>query len=111
MAAERWREAWQVLHTPVAVETQANVEYVQNLVIRPLTDDAFPYGGIVEECFPDAAMDDANAFFDAVGDDARLAANLARMMESCARFIEVPGGIHVLPTSQYDYRRVGAIGA
>lgn len=105
-APDAWQHNWQVLHTAVAVDTQDNFEYVQNFVVRPLTPGAFPYGGIVEECFPADAMDDDRVFFGAVDDDARYAANTAAMAESCARFIEMPGGIHVLPTSQYEYRKL-----
>jgi hypothetical protein len=102
MAHEDWRRIWQDDHTQVAVETQANFEYVQNLIIRPLTPDAPPYVAIVEECFPDAAMTDAFAFFDAVGDKAKFAVHLERMMTSCNRFI-TPGTIDVIPTSQYNF--------
>jgi hypothetical protein len=102
MAHEDWQRIWQEDHTSVAIETQANFEYVQNLVVRPLTPNAPPYVAIVEECFPDAAMTDPFAFFDAVGDKAKFAANLDRMMTSCARFI-TPGTIDVIPTSQYNF--------
>lgn len=98
----QWREIWQDHHTLVAIETQANFEYVQNLVVRALTPDAPPYVGIVEECFPEAALTDPLAFFDAVGDPARFRANLDRMMESCDRFID-RGTIDVIPTGQYSF--------
>lgn len=97
-----WLEAWQDRHTLVAIETQANFEYVQNLVVHPITPNAPPYAAIVEECFPTEAIGDPLAFFDAPGDVSRFKANLARMMESCDRFIE-PGTIDVIPTSQYDF--------
>ena len=102
MAQEDWRRIWQEDHTRVAIETQSNFEYVQNLIIRPLTPHAPPYVAIVEECFPDTAMTDPFAFFDAAGDKAKFAANLDRMMTSCARFI-TPGTIDVIPTSQYNF--------
>jgi len=104
---EEWRHNWQVLHTPVAIETQSNVEYVQNLIVRALIEGPRPYAGIVEECFPDDAMDDAHVFFDAANDESKFLENTSRMAESCARFIDIPGGVDVLPTSQYDYRRLG----
>ena len=102
MAHEDWRQIWQVDHTHVAIETQANFEYVQNLVIRPLTDNAAPYVAIVEECFPESALTNPFVFFDAVGDKAKFEANLAQMMQSCGRFI-TPGTIDVIPTSQYNF--------
>lgn len=102
MAHEDWRRIWQQDHTKVAIETQANFEYVQNLVIRPLTANAPPYVAIVEECFPESALTDPFVFFDAVGDKAKFGANLGQMMDSCARFI-TPGTIDVIPTSQYNF--------
>lgn len=102
MPHEDWRRIWQEDHTRVAIETQANFEYVQNLVIRTLTPDAPPYVAIVEECFPDAAMTDPLAFFDAVGDKEKFMTNLDQMMASCDRFI-TRGTIDVIPTSQYNF--------
>jgi hypothetical protein len=92
---------WHSHHTRVAIETQANFEYVQNVIVRPLTPDAPAYDAFVEECFPDAAMTDPHAFFNAVGDEAIFAQNLRAMMESCAAFIDF-GRIDVIPTSQFD---------
>ncbi len=98
---DTWRANWQDDHTAVAIETQTNFEYVQNLVVRPLTPGAQPFAAIVEECFPLAALADAALYFDAVGDSARQEANYARMMASCARFMG-PAGADCIPTSQYD---------
>ncbi|MDP3907349.1 EthD domain-containing protein [Novosphingobium sp.] len=94
-------KAWHSHHTRVAIDTQANFEYVQNLIVRPLTQDAPAYDAFVEECFPAEAMDDPAAFFDAAGDPAKLQANLATMMDSCSRFIDFTR-IDIIPTSQYD---------
>ena len=102
LSHDQWRAIWQDDHTIVAIETQANFEYVQNLVIRALTPDAPPYVAIVEECFPQAALTDPFVFFDAVGDRAKFDANLARMMHSCDRFI-ARGTIDVIPTSQFNF--------
>lgn len=93
---------WLTHHTRVAIDTQSNFEYVQNLIVRPLTDDAPAYDAFVEECFPEAAMTEPAAFFDAVGDTARFDANLAAMMESCAAFIDF-ARIDILPTSQFSF--------
>lgn len=100
---DSWRRNWQDDHTAVAIETQTNFEYVQNLVVRPLTPGAPPFAAIVEECFPLAALEDAALYFDAVGDPARQEANYARMMASCARFMGPAGG-DCIPTSQYDIK-------
>lgn len=95
-----WLSIWHNSHTDVAIETQSNFEYVQNVVVRALTVDAPPRDGIVEECFPVAAMSDPQVFFDAAGDEAKFQRNLALMMQSVARFIDMPK-IDVLATSQY----------
>jgi hypothetical protein len=58
------------------------------VVLRPLTRGAPPYAGIVEECFPLAAATDLHVFFDAVGDEAKLARHMAAMAESCDGFMD-----------------------
>lgn len=92
---------WRTHHTTVAIETQANFEYVQNRMVRALTPAAPAYDAFVEECFAPEAMTDPMAFFDAVGDEAKYQANLATMMNSCGGFIDF-SRIDVIPTSQYD---------
>ncbi|MCP3735884.1 EthD domain-containing protein [Sphingomonas sp. RP10(2022)] len=101
-----WRHAWQGLHTSVAIETQANFEYIQNLIVRPLVAGPHDYAAIVEECFPADAMDDPYVFFDAVGDEAQFTRNTKAMADSCARFIGADC-VDLLPTSQYDLRVAG----
>ena len=83
-----WRRIWQGTHTSVAINTQSTFRYVQNVVFRALTPDAPAYAAIVEECFPIEATTDLHVFFDAVGDDARLARHMAAMSESCDRFMD-----------------------
>ncbi|WP_409284120.1 EthD domain-containing protein [Pseudomonas protegens] len=102
LTPQTWLELWRNQHTEVAIATQDNFQYVQNLVVAALTPDAPPIDAIVEECFPPAAMTDPQAFFDATGDAARFEQNLAAMMQSCARFIDFDK-IDVLPTSQYRF--------
>ena len=100
---DAWRDAWQRQHSAVAVDTQSNFEYVQNLIVRPLSYGAPAYVAMVEECFPAAALTDEAVYFDAAGDAARLAENQRLMMESCARFIDFDR-IDCIPTSQFDIR-------
>lgn len=98
-----WRAVWRDYHTQVAIDTQSNFEYIQNLVIEPLDEKAPPYVAIVEECFPMEALTDPLVFFDAAGDQQKFEKNLEIMMDSCGRFIE-PGTIDVFPTSQFNYK-------
>lgn len=100
LTPEAWLDIWRNHHTPVAIDTQDNFQYVQNLVVLALTHGAPRIDAIVEECFPPAAMTDPQAFFDAVGDEAKFQRNLAAMMDSCNLFIDFDK-IDVLPTSQY----------
>ena len=103
MSVGEWLDAWQNGQTPVAIETQSTFGYTQNVVVRPLTGDAPGFDGIVEELFPPEALTDLHAFFDATGDDDKLARNMTRMGESTARF-GATESIDVVPTSQYVYR-------
>jgi hypothetical protein len=91
---------WHSHHTRIAIETQANFEYVQNLIVRPLTDGAPAYDAFVEECFSAEAMTEPAAFFDAVGNPDKLKTNLDAMMDSCGRFIDFTR-IDIIPTSQF----------
>lgn len=93
---------WHGHHTRIAIDTQANFEYVQNMIVRSLTDGAPDYDAFVEECFAPEAMTDPAAFFDAVGNSSKFDANIAAMMESCAAFIDF-SRIDIIPTSQYDF--------
>ena len=88
LAWGEWRRIWQGGHTSVAINTQSTFRYVQNVVFRALTAGAPPYAAVVEECFPAEATTDLHVFFDAVGDDARLARHMAAMSESCDRFMD-----------------------
>ena len=97
---ETWLDIWHNSHTTVAIETQSNFEYIQNLVLRRLTPDGPAWDAIVEECFPAAAMTDPYTFFAAPGDTAKFERNLKRMMDSVQRFIEMER-LDVVPTSQY----------
>lgn len=95
-----FQDIWQNSHTTVAIETQSNFEYVQNLVVRALTPGARAIDAIVEECFPTGAMNNPPLFFAAEGDAAKFDENLKTMMASVGRFIEM-SRIDVAPTSQY----------
>ena len=94
---------WHGHHTRVAIDVQANFEYVQNIVVRPLTEGAPAYDAFVEECFSPEAMTDSPAFFDAAGDEEKFNRNLKDMMDSCTAFIDF-ARVDIIPTSQFDFR-------
>jgi hypothetical protein len=99
---DEFLSAWLDDHTAVALDTQDTFAYVQNLVVRTLLAEGEPCEAIVEECFPEAAMTDAHAFFDAVGDDDRLADHTGRMIASTSRFLDLDR-LDVVATSQYAF--------
>lgn len=97
-----WRTRWQIDHTPVAIATQATFGYVQNTVVRALTDGAPVIAAIVEELFPLAAVSDLHAFFGAA-DDADLADRMQKMLASTEAF-GANRDIDTVPTSRYVMR-------
>ncbi|MES2498645.1 MAG: hypothetical protein V4618_21225 [Pseudomonadota bacterium] len=103
---ETWRRNWQDRHTDVAIVTQNNFEYIQNLVVRPVTEIAAPYAAIVEECFPIAAIQDKELYYAASGDPAKLVANEKAMLDSCAHFIGAKG-CDCIPMRQYEMKTLG----
>jgi hypothetical protein len=106
LAYDAWMEIWHGSHTRVAIDTQDTYLYRQNVILRALTPGAPHYDAIVEEGFEKASMTDLHAFYDAIGDDAKLVRNEKAMMESCARFIDFDQ-IDVIATSQYVLKPIG----
>lgn len=88
LSYEEWLDLWQGRHTRVAIETQSTFLYIQNAVVRGVTEDAPPWVAIVEEGFPHEALTDQKVFYDAGDSDEKLAENRGRMIESCQRFID-----------------------
>ncbi|MGY4709349.1 EthD domain-containing protein [Mycolicibacterium sp. CBM1] len=97
-----WLARWHGNHTPVAIATQATFAYVQNYVVRALTEDAPVISAIVEEHFPIEAVGSLHAFFGAA-DDADLRDRMEQMVASTAAF-GANVDIDAVPTSRYVYR-------
>lgn len=97
-----WLSRWHGDHTPVAIATQSTFGYVQNYVVRALTEGAPPVSAIVEELFPIEAVGSLHAFFGAA-DDADLADRLGRMVASTAAF-GANANIDTVPTGRYVFR-------
>lgn len=95
-------ETWERVHRDVAIATQSTFAYVRNEVVRPLTADAPPWRGIVEEGFPLEALSDPRAFYDAVGDEAKYRDHLKRMMDSCGAFLDLDK-VDSHPMSEYRF--------
>jgi hypothetical protein len=109
LTQEEWLRRWRGDHTPIAIATQATFGYLQNLVVRRLTEGTPEVSGIVEELFPSAGIEDMHAFYGSDGDDAELKSRLDRLMASVAR-IGADRDLDLVPTSRYlyDVRSEGA---
>jgi len=85
-----WIKRWHGTQSPVSAAIQPRMRYVRNAVVRPLTGDAPPYRGIVEEAWPSARhITDPMLFYCAGGSDERLQENMTRMMESVTAFLDL----------------------
>ena len=100
ISRQQWLDIWLYSHADIACETQSTFGYIHNIVQRTTMGVDSDIDAIVTENFPDAAMSDDAAFYDAVGDAEKLAANQHAMMESCERFID-NSDIAVVPMSAY----------
>ena len=97
---DAWLDRWQNRHTPIAIETQDTSGYVQNTVVRPVTDDAPAVDAIVEELFPIRALTDLHAFYGSGGDQAELDRRMTVMLQSVGSF-GADTNIDVVPTSRF----------
>ena len=88
LAYDEFARIWHDDHRAVAIETQSTTGYVRNEVVRRLTADAIACDGIVEETFPIEALTNPQVFYDAHSKE-EFQANLARMVESCQRFLDL----------------------
>ena len=87
---EEWIERWHGTQSPVSERIQPRTRYVRNAVVRPLTEGAPPYKGIVDEAWPSAEhVTDPMLFYLAEGSEERMQANLKTMLESVNAFLDM----------------------
>jgi hypothetical protein len=87
---EQWIAHWYGKQSPISAELQPRTRYVRNAVARPLTEEAPPYLGIVEECWPSAQhLTDPLLFYNAGGSKRRMRDNMTRMLESVSAFLDL----------------------
>lgn len=91
---------WQNIHTEIAINTQSTFSYIQNTITQDFSQDHAPFLAIVEESFPIAALEDPAIFYNADSQEV-LEKNIARMMESCQKFLNFEE-IIVFPTKQLN---------
>ncbi len=102
-----WLAHWHGPHTTIAMETQATFGYVQNRVVRALTDDTPTHDSgqvdaIVEELFPTEAMQDIHAFYGSDGSDEELGRRITELMASVAT-MGADRDLDVVATSRYVF--------
>jgi len=87
---EEWIEHWYGVQSPVSEEIQPRMRYVRNAVARPLTEDAPPILGIVDEAFPSAEhVTNPMLFFCADGSEEKMKENILRMAQSVLGFLDL----------------------
>jgi len=90
LSREAWLAHWHGVQSPVSEEIQPRMRYVRNEVVRPLTPDAPPFEGIVEECWPSARhLTDPMLFYLGEGSQERMRAHVQRMLESVRGFLDL----------------------
>ena len=87
-------------HRQVALESQSTHAYVRNAIVRPLTTDAPPFEGVVEESFPIEALSDPQVWYDCPGDQDECRRRLARMLASVKAFLDLEQ-LESTPMSEY----------
>lgn len=101
MTYEEWIAHWHGVQSPVSEAIQPRTRYVRNAVARPLTPDAPPWLGIVEEAWgAPEDITDPMRFYCADGDPERMQANLATMLDSVTTFLDLER-IRSFTTSEY----------
>ena len=86
LSDEQLKHIWFNEHAPVAVETQNNVGYRQNLV---LNSSHSALDGIVEELFPIEAADSLTDFFADGDDPEKMMNHIQRLTESSERVLDL----------------------
>jgi hypothetical protein len=90
MPRAEWIAHWHGVQSPVSEELQPRIRYVRNEVVRPLTEGAPPFEGIVDEAWASARhVTDPMLFYRAEGSPERLRQNIRRMLESVTGFLEL----------------------
>jgi hypothetical protein len=90
MSYQDWIAHWYGTQSPVSEAIQPRMRYVRNAVVRPMTEAAPPYKGIVEEAWPSAQhVTDPMLFYLAEGSPEKLQENMARMLESVQGFLDL----------------------
>jgi hypothetical protein len=85
---EEWIRRWHGTQSPVSEAMQPRARYIRNVVLEPLTADALPFEGIVEEAWPSARHITNYFLFYGAKNIFELARNMYRMFRSVSGFLE-----------------------
>lgn len=89
LSHEEWVHRWHEKMSPVSEAVQPRQRYVRNVVICPVTPDAPPFEGIVEEVWP-SAKHISNPFLFYCSDNLwQLVKNMAIMFWTVTRFLNL----------------------
>ena len=106
VAEPEFYRCWHGLHRLTTAECHPFTSYVRNEVVRPLTDGAPAYRGIVTESAPDDQdFLDPDRFYVSGGDPQQLKVNQKRVFGEVVQFIDL-ATIQVAPMSEYVLRRL-----
>ena len=105
------REAfWQFWHghqSPMSEAIQPRCRYVRNLVVRPFTEGAPDFQGIVAEAWPSKEhVEDTHLFFESHGDNDVLMANITTMIDHGNAFMDMDR-LRSVTMSEYLMKSVG----
>jgi hypothetical protein len=87
LSHEEWIHRWHDRQSPVSEEMQPRARYIRNVVLKPITTDALPFEGIVEEAWPSARHITNPFLFYGAGNIFTLARNMYRMFMSVSSFL------------------------
>ena len=106
VAEPEFYRCWHGLHRLTTAECHPFTSYVRNEVVRPLTDRAPAYRGIVTESAPDEQdFLEPDRFYVSGGDPDQLKVNQKRVLGEVVQFIDL-ATIQVAPMSEYVLRRL-----
>lgn len=88
LSREEWIKRWHGTQSPVSEAMQPRARYIRNVVLEPLTADALPFEGIVEEAWPSARHITNYFLFYGASNIFQLARNMYRMFRSVSSFLE-----------------------
>lgn len=103
-----WVRHWHGVQSPESAELQPRCRYVRNLVALPLSDDAPPLDGIVDEAWPsNEHVADPDLFYNGGGDPATVQRNVERMLTNVTAFLDL-GTFRTATMGEYILRSPGS---